>query len=100
MEAVHGHLSCRCPTAIDADNPTDREWGQRRAVLRATTTTTTVVVSTAHYAEHLGAALPSSVPVEFGHLETTENVPRQAVDVCAKPAPEIFEPATWTVTSA
>jgi len=98
MEAVHGHLSRRCRTAIDADNPADREWGQRRAVVRATTTP--VVVSTAHYAEHLGAALPSSVPVEFGHLETTENVPRQAVDVCAKPTPEIFEPATRTVTSA
>jgi len=98
VEAVHGHLSRRGPTAIDADNPADREWGQRRAVLRATTTAT--VVSTAHYAEHLGAALPISVPFEFGHLETAENVPRQAVDVCAKPAPEVFEPAARTVSSA
>jgi hypothetical protein len=98
MEAVHGHLSRGCPTAIDADNPADREWGQRRAVLRATTTR--VVVSTAHYAEPLGAALPISVPFEFGHLKTAENVPRQAVDVCAKPAPGVFEPAARTVTSA
>jgi hypothetical protein len=98
MEAVHGHLSRRGPTAIDADNPADREWGQRRAVRRATTTA--VVVSTAHYAEHLGAALPISVPFEFGHLETAENVARQAVDVCAKPAPEVFEPAARTVSSA
>jgi hypothetical protein len=98
MEAVHGHLSRRGPTAIDADNPADREWGQRRAVRRATTTA--VVVSTAHYAEHLGAALPISVPFEFGHLETAEYVPRQAVDVCAKPAPEVFEPAARTVSSA
>jgi hypothetical protein len=98
MEAVHGHLSRRGPTAIDADNPADREWGQRRAVLRATTAA--VVVSSAHYAEHLGAALPISVAFEFGHLETAENVPRQAVDVCAKPAPEVFESAARTVSSA
>jgi len=98
MEAVHGHLSRRGTTAIDADNPADREWGQRRAVRRATTTA--VVVSTAHYAEHLGAALPISVPFEFRHLETAENVSRQAVDVCAKPAPEVFEPAARTVSSA
>ena len=94
MEAVHGHLSRRGPGAIDADNSTDRERGQRRAVLRATT----AIDSTAGHAEHHGAAtLPIGVSFKFGHLETAAE---QAVDLRAKPAPEVFEPAARTVTSA
>ena len=62
-----GHLSRRGPTAIDADNPADRGWGQSGAVLRAATATTATVVVTAEYAKHLGAAaLTISARFEFG----------------------------------
>ena len=95
MEAVHGHLSRRDPTAVDAHNSADRERGQRRAVLRATTA---VLYSTAGHAEHHGAAaFPIGVSFKFGHLETAAE---QAVDVRAKPSPKISKPAARTVTSA
>ena len=108
MEAVHGYLSRRGPTAVDAGDPADRGWGQPGAVLRATAATATVVVVVttvvaAEYAKHLGApALTISARLEFGELETADNAPEHAhaADVGAEPAPEVCQPATRTVTSA
>ena len=89
LEAVHGHLSRRGPTATDADNPADRGWGQRGAVRTAPPPAAVVVDSgTAHVRRApRRRPSPSASRFESGHLEPAENVPRARPSTSAPSRP-------------